>query len=49
MIGTTPTDADQKKSLELFRNNLNDVLVVTFDELLEKLKHLHAFLSPKQV
>jgi hypothetical protein len=48
MIGTTPTDADQKKSLELFRNNLNDVLVVTFDELLEKLKHLHAFLSPKQ-
>lgn len=48
VIGTTPDDPDQKKSLELFRNNLNDVLIVTFDELLEKLRHLHTFLSPKQ-
>lgn len=48
VIGTTPNDPDQKKSLELFRNNLNDVVIVTFDELLEKLRHLHKFLSPKQ-
>jgi hypothetical protein len=45
VIGTTPDDPDQKKSLELFRNNLHDVLVITFDELLEKLRHLHKFLS----
>jgi hypothetical protein len=45
IIGTTPEDPDQKKSLELFRNNLHDVLVITFDELLEKLRHLHRFLS----
>jgi len=43
-----PSDPDQKKSLELFRNNLNDVIIVTFDELLEKLKNLYKFLSPKQ-
>lgn len=49
VIGTTPNDPDNKKSLELFRNNLNDVLIVTFDELLEKLRHLYAFLSPKPV
>ena len=47
VIGTTPKNPDQRKSLELFRNNLNDVLVVAFDELLEKLKHLHTFLSPR--
>src|ERR1019366_6213052 len=40
VIGRVPTGPDEKKSLELFRNNLNDVLVVTFDELLEKLRHL---------
>lgn len=48
VIGMTPEDPAQKKSLELFRNNLNDVLVITFDELLEKLRHLQKFLSPKQ-
>ena len=45
IIGTTPEEPDQKKSLELFRNNLHDVLVITFDELLEKLRQLHKFLS----
>jgi hypothetical protein len=45
VIGRIPVDHDEKKSLELFRNNLNDVTVVTFDELLEKLRHLHVFLS----
>ena len=45
VIGRMPVGHDEKKSLELFRNNLNDVTVVTFDELLEKLRHLHVFLS----
>ncbi len=45
VIGRVPADPDEKKSLELFRNNLNDVLVVTFNELLEKLRHLHTFLK----
>ena len=45
LIGTAPTETDQLKSLELFRNNLHDVLVVTFDELLEKLRNLREFLS----
>jgi len=46
IIGATPSAPEGKKSLELFRNNLNDVLIVTFDELLAKLKHLWEFLSP---
>jgi hypothetical protein len=45
VIGRIPADHNAKKSLELFRNNLNDVIVVTFDELLEKLQHFHALLS----
>lgn len=48
IIGTMPEDPDQKKSLELFRNNLHDTLVITFDELLSKLKHLHHFLLPQE-
>jgi hypothetical protein len=46
IAGTMPTERAEKKSLELFRNSLNDVLVITFDELLGKLRGLHAFLSP---
>jgi hypothetical protein len=46
IIGTTPKEPDQKKSLELFRNSLHDTLIVTFDELLAKLRHLHQFLVP---
>jgi hypothetical protein len=44
VIGTTPDGDDQKKSFELFRRNSKDVEIVTFDELLEKLKQLCAFL-----
>jgi len=49
IIGATPTTPEGKKSLELFRNSLNDVLVVTFDELVTKLKQLREFLSPDRV
>ena len=44
VIGKTPEGDDQKKSFELFRRNSKDVEVVTFDELLEKLKQLSVFL-----
>jgi len=44
VVGTTPDGEDQKKSFELFRRNSKDVEIVTFDELLEKLKQLAAFL-----
>ncbi|MGO9242948.1 MAG: Shedu immune nuclease family protein [Bryobacteraceae bacterium] len=43
IIGTTPEGLDQQKSFELFRGNSKDITVVTFDELLAKLKLLHEF------
>ncbi|MAI62039.1 MAG: hypothetical protein CBB87_06055 [Micavibrio sp. TMED27] len=46
IVGTMPTEDDKIKSFELFRGNSKDITIITFDELLEKLKHLHAFLSP---
>ncbi|MDP5163602.1 Shedu immune nuclease family protein [Pseudomonas syringae] len=45
IIGSTPKGLDEQKSFELFRRNSREVEVITFDELLEKLKQLHAFLS----
>lgn len=44
VIGKTPDGDDRKKSFELFRRNSKDVEIVTFDEMLEKLKQLSAFL-----
>ena len=45
VVGTLPTDAAQICSLDLFRHSSKDVSVVTFDELLEKLKELHRLMS----
>ncbi|MDY0094220.1 MAG: DUF4263 domain-containing protein [Candidatus Vecturithrix sp.] len=45
VIGQTPQGTDEQKSFELFRGNSKDILIITFDELLEKLKQLHAFLA----
>ncbi|WP_216644722.1 Shedu anti-phage system protein SduA domain-containing protein [Candidatus Thiodictyon syntrophicum] len=45
IIGKTPTEVDQQKSFELFRRNSKDVQIVTFDELLEKLRQLRSFLA----
>jgi hypothetical protein len=46
IAGRTPLDDDnKKKSLELFRNNLRSVTIITYDEILESLKALHYFLS----
>lgn len=45
VVGTLPNDAAQVRSLDLFRHSSKDVSVVTFDELLEKLKELHRLMS----
>lgn len=45
IAGRIPDGKQERKSLELYRSNLRDVVVVTFDELLEKLTSLHDFLS----
>ena len=47
IIGTTPEGLDEQKSFEIFRRNSREVEIITFDELLEKLKQLHAFLSSR--
>jgi hypothetical protein len=44
IIGMTPTERERKKALDLFRYNSKDVDIVTYDELLEKLKALQSFL-----
>jgi len=48
IVGTMPNDEDQRKSFELFRRNSKDVEIITFDELLQKLKNLNDFLSGSQ-
>lgn len=45
IIGTTPKVPDEVKSFELFRSSLKDVEVITFDELLEKVKLLRKLLK----
>ncbi len=47
IAGTVPQSAREKKSLELVRNSLADVMVVTFDELLGRLVEIHRALSPQ--
>jgi hypothetical protein len=39
----------KRKSFEFYRHNLVDVTVLTFDELLEKLRALHLFLKPSAI
>lgn len=45
VIGKIPDDEDKKKSFEIYRRNSKNVQIITFDELLLKLKQLHEFLS----
>lgn len=45
VAGIVPTGDHEKKSLELYRNSLSDVAIVTFDELLGRLKEICALLS----
>ena len=46
IIGRMPSDESKRESFELFRRNSKDVEIVTFDELLRKLKGLREFLDP---
>jgi hypothetical protein len=48
VIGRTPEGDDRKKSFELFRRNSKDVEIVTFDELLAKLRQLSTFLRASE-
>ena len=45
IVGTVPSGEDRLRSFEMFRGNSKDVEIITFDELLEKLKHVREFLN----
>jgi hypothetical protein len=45
IAGRNPDIVEHKKSFELFRTGQRDVTIVTFDELLAKLRALYEFLS----
>lgn len=45
LAGMMPSSSEQKKSFELFRSSLMGVTIVTFDELLSKIRILYEFLS----
>ena len=45
IVGKVPGNEDRLRSFEMFRGNSKDVEIITFDELLEKLKHLREFLN----
>lgn len=47
VIGKMPDNEDEKKSFEIYRRNSKNVQIITFDELLLKLKQLHDFLNSK--
>lgn len=48
IAGSTPSESVKRRSFEVFRNSCKDVEVVTFDELFNKLKLLHKYLSPTE-
>jgi hypothetical protein len=43
--GRTPATVEQKRSFDLFRHSSKDVTVLTFDELLEKLREILRLMS----
>lgn len=45
IVGTMPTEDERKRSFEMFRCNSKAVTIVTFDELLERLRNLERFLA----
>lgn len=45
VVGRTPSDPDRAKSFELYRNSLSTIDIVTFDELLERVRLLRSFLA----
>lgn len=49
IIGRIPTIEEKKKSFELYRQNLKDVRIITFDELTTKLKEIHIALKQNPI
>lgn len=49
VIGTLPNEANKIKSFELFRNNLKDIKVITFDELIQKMKDIYSILKSENI
>ncbi|MCL4670390.1 DUF4263 domain-containing protein [Burkholderia pseudomallei] len=47
IAGRNPTERAERKSFEFYRSSLRSVLVLTFDELLNKLQQLLEVLRPK--
>jgi hypothetical protein len=45
IIGRSPTADDEQKSFELIRHNSASVAILTYDELLDRLRQLYVFLS----
>ena len=45
VAGTTPETEERRHSFELYRNQLRDVRIITFDEMLERLNILRLLLS----
>lgn len=45
LIGMLPTSKPDREAFEAFRNVLKDITVITFDELLLRLKYLHEALT----
>lgn len=46
IAGTTPATVHERKSLEFARHAFADVMLVTFNELLNRLKHMYEVLAP---
>ena len=49
IAGRNPAGPEEAKALELYRNSLRDVIVLTFDELLSRLLSLRTFLATDDV
>ena len=49
IIGKIPQDEDKRKSFEFIRRNSREVEIITFDEMLMKLKNIKSFLSGEDV
>ena len=47
LIGKIPENDDKRRSFEIYRKNLINVEVITYDEILENLKQLRKFLNSK--
>jgi hypothetical protein len=45
VVGQTPDDENERASFEMIRNQMKDVRVITFDELIERLQLLRELLS----